>query len=73
MSFSSVQSIESVFFLSDDTYFQAVTNASYCNMKCPGDSLACGGLYYYNVYPAVSSTPKDVNFQLTVVSSIKIS
>ena len=47
-----------------------VTNASYCNMKCPGDQSTCGGLYYLSIYLAKASSPKDINFQLVVVSKL---
>ena len=57
--------------LTVDTPFHGMVNSSYCNLKCPGDLLSCGGFYYYNVYTALALTPKDINFQITVVSLIR--
>jgi len=50
----------------DTLVYAFATAATYCNMKCV-DNNNCGGAFGISIYPAVPSTPKDVNFQLSVV------
>jgi hypothetical protein len=58
--------------MTGNTLVSAITTATYCNMKC-ADNNNCGGAFGISIYPAVPSTPKDVNFQLSVVKKLIIS